>query len=58
MGRGQVTISIVASAIVMGFGVYLGLTKDATEASALGWLLAFVGAVGLAVNLVLRTRMR
>jgi drug/metabolite transporter (DMT)-like permease len=58
MGRNQVTISIVASAIVMGFGVYLGLTKDESDAAILGWVLAFVGAVSLAVNLVLRTRMR
>jgi drug/metabolite transporter (DMT)-like permease len=58
MGRGQVTISIVASAIVMVFGVYLGLTKDATEAATLGWVLGFVGAVSLAVNLFIRTRMR
>ena len=58
MGRSQVTISIVASAIVLVFGVYLGLTKDAAEAATLGWVLAFVGGVSLAVNLVLRTRMR
>jgi uncharacterized membrane protein YdfJ with MMPL/SSD domain len=58
MGRTQVTISIVASAIVMIFGVYLGLTKSEAEASALGWILAVVGAVGLVVNLFLRTRMR
>ncbi|MET0763770.1 MAG: hypothetical protein ABWY29_02815 [Blastococcus sp.] len=58
MGRGQVTISIVACAILLAFGIYLGLTKDASEASTLGWILAFVGGVGLAVNLVLRTRMR
>jgi drug/metabolite transporter (DMT)-like permease len=58
MGRGQVTISIMASAIVMAFGVYMGLTKDETDASTLGWVLAFVGGVSLAVNLVLRTRMR
>jgi hypothetical protein len=58
MGRGQVTVSIVASVIVMIFGVYLGLTKSATDASALGWILAVVGAVGLVVNLLVRTRMR
>jgi len=58
MGRSQVTISIVASAIVMVFGIYLGLTKDQTDASVLGWVLAFVGGVSLVVNLVLRTRMR
>jgi amino acid permease len=58
MGRTQVTVSIVASAIVMIFGVYLGLTTSATEASAFGWLLAVVGAVGLVVNLFLRTRLR
>ncbi len=51
-------ISIVASAIVLVFGVYLGLTKDAAESATLGWVLAFVGGVSLAVNLVLRTRMR
>jgi drug/metabolite transporter (DMT)-like permease len=58
MGRSQVTVSIVASAIVMAFGMYLGSTRGGTDASALGWVLAFVGAVSLAVNLVLRTRMR
>jgi drug/metabolite transporter (DMT)-like permease len=58
MGRSQVTVSIVASAILMGFGIYLGLTKAESDASTLGWVLAFVGAVSLAVNLVLRTRMR
>ena len=58
MGRSQVTISIVASAIVMVFGIYLGLTKDQTDASVLGWVLAVVGALSLVVNLVLRTRMR
>ncbi len=58
MGRAQVTVSIVASAIVMIFGIYLGLTRSAADASALGWILAVVGAVGLVVNLVLRTRMR
>jgi drug/metabolite transporter (DMT)-like permease len=58
MGRSQVTISIVASAIVMVFGIYLGLTTDDTDASILGWVLAFVGAVSLVINLILRTRMR
>jgi hypothetical protein len=58
MGRGQVTASIVACAILTVFGVYLGLTQDQTEAAALGWILACVGAVSLVVNLVLRTRMR
>ena len=51
-------ISIVASAIVMVFGIYWGLTKDQTDAATLGWFFAFVGAVSLVVNLVLRTRMR
>jgi hypothetical protein len=51
-------VSIVASAIVMIFGVYLGLTRSATDAALLGWILAVVGAVGLVVNLFLRTRMR
>jgi hypothetical protein len=58
MGRGQVTISIIASAILLVFGIYLGLTKEASEAATLGWILAFVGGASLAVNLVLRTRMR
>jgi len=58
MGRTQVTVSIVASAIVMILGVYLGLTRSATDAALLGWILAVVGAVGLVVNLFLRTRMR
>jgi len=58
MGRGQVMLSIIASTIVMAFGIYLGLTKDATEASALGWFLGCVGGVSLVVNLFLRARMR
>jgi drug/metabolite transporter (DMT)-like permease len=58
MGRSQVTLSLVASAIITAFGVYLGLTEGDTDASTLGWILAFVGAVSLVVNLVLRTRMR
>jgi uncharacterized membrane protein len=51
-------ISIVASAILLVFGIYLGLTKEASEAATLGWILAFVGGASLAVNLVLRTWMR
>jgi hypothetical protein len=58
MGRTQVTISIMVSAIVLVLGVYWGLTKGGTDASTLGWILAFIGAVSLAVNLFLRTRMR
>jgi hypothetical protein len=58
MGRTQVTLSIVVSAVVLVLGVYWGLTKDGTDASGIGWFLAFVGAAGLAVNLVLRGRMR
>jgi hypothetical protein len=57
MGRTQITVSIVASAIVMVFGVYLGLTKTATDAAVFGWILAVVGAVGLVANLFLRSRM-
>jgi VIT1/CCC1 family predicted Fe2+/Mn2+ transporter len=58
MQRGQVTASIVASLILMAFGAYLALTRDQSDASALGWVLAAVGAVSLVVNLILRTRMR
>jgi drug/metabolite transporter (DMT)-like permease len=58
MGRSQVTVSVVVSAIVLVLGVYWGLTRAGTDASTIGWVLAIVGAVGLAVNLVLRSRMR
>jgi drug/metabolite transporter (DMT)-like permease len=58
MGRTQVTVSIVVSALVLVLGVYWGLTKAGTDAATIGWLFAFIGAVSLAVNLVLRTRMR
>jgi hypothetical protein len=58
MSRIQATLAIVASALLMVMGAYFGLTKGDTDAATLGWVLAFVGAVGLAVNLVLRTRIR
>ena len=58
MGRTQVTISIVVSAVVLVLGVFWGLTKGGTDASTLGWIFAFVGAVSLAVNVFLRSRMR
>jgi hypothetical protein len=58
MGRTQVTVSILVSAVVLVLGVYWGLTKGGTDASTLGWILASVGAVSLVVNLVLRGRMR
>jgi hypothetical protein len=57
MPRIQATLAVIASALLTIFGVYFGLTKDA-DTAALGWVLAFVGAVGLAVNLVLRARIR
>ena len=58
MPRIQLTLALIASAIIMVFGVYLGLTKDDTGAAILGWVLGVVGAVGLVANLVLRARMR
>jgi hypothetical protein len=58
MSRIQATLAIVASALLMILGVYYGLTKGDTDAATLGWVFAAVGAVGLAVNLVLRTRIR
>jgi drug/metabolite transporter (DMT)-like permease len=58
MPRIQLTLALIASAIIMVFGVYLGLTKDDTEAAVMGWVLGVVGAVGLVANLVLRARMR
>ena len=58
MSRIQATLAIVASALLMILGAYFGLTKGDTDAATLGWVFAFVGAVGLGVNLVLRSRMR
>jgi hypothetical protein len=58
MPRIHITLALIASAIIMVFGVYLGLTKDDTEAATMGWVLGVVGAVGLVANLVLRARMR
>jgi len=57
MGRFQVVLAVVASALLTVTGVWIGLTRDGTNAS-LGWILAFIGAVGLAVNLYLRARLR
>ena len=58
MTRIHATLAIVASALLMILGAYFGLTKGDTDAGTLGWVFAFVGAVGLVVNLVLRTRIR
>jgi len=58
MSRIQATLAIVASALLMILGAYFGLTKGNTDAATLGWVFAVVGAVGLAVSLVLRTRIR
>jgi hypothetical protein len=57
MIRIQVALAVIASALLLILGAWLGLTKEA-DAATLGWLLAGVGAVGLVVNVVLRGRMR
>jgi hypothetical protein len=58
MSRIQATLALVASALLMILGVYFGLTKGDTDAATMGWVLAFVGTVGLVVNLVLWARIR
>jgi len=58
MGRFQMVLAVVASVLLTVTGVWLGLTKEGTDTAVLGWILAFVGAVGLPVNLYLRTRVR
>jgi hypothetical protein len=56
--RIQTMLAVIASALLLIIGAYLGLTKGGTDTATLGWLLALVGAAGLVVNLVLRARMR
>ena len=58
MLRIQSTLAVIACALLMVLGAYYGLTKGDTDAATLGWVFAFVGAVGLVVNIVLRSRMR
>jgi hypothetical protein len=58
MLRIQSTLALIASALLMVLGVYYGLTRGDTDAATLGWVFAFVGAVGVVVNLVVRARMR
>jgi hypothetical protein len=58
MARIQATLAVIASALLLIIGAYLGLTQGGTDTATLGWLLSFVGAVGLVANLVLRARMR
>jgi hypothetical protein len=58
MPRIQSALALIASALLMIFGVYYGLTRGDTDAATLGWVFAFVGAVGVVVNLVVRARMR
>jgi hypothetical protein len=57
MGRVQMMLAVVVCALLMVTGVWLGLTKE-EDASTLGWILASIGAGGLAVNLYLRTWLR
>jgi hypothetical protein len=57
MLRIQSTLALIASALLMVLGVYYGLTRGGTDAATLGWVFAFVGAVGVVVNLVVRARM-
>jgi hypothetical protein len=56
--RIQTMLAVIASALLLIIGAYLGLTKGGTDTATLGWLLALVGAAGLVANLVLRARMR
>jgi hypothetical protein len=58
MLRIQSTLALIASALLMVLGVYYGVTRGGTDAGTLGWVFAFVGAVGVVVNLLVRARMR
>jgi hypothetical protein len=58
MGRIEFAAAVLGSVIVSAIGLYLGLTKAGTDAAAFGWVVAAVGAVSLATNLVLWTRVR
>jgi hypothetical protein len=58
MLRIQSTLALIASALLMVLGVYYGLTRGGTDAATLGWVFAFVGTIGVVVNLVVRARMR
>jgi hypothetical protein len=57
MGRLEFAVAILISALLAVTGIYFGLTKSGSDASTLGWIFAFVGAGGLAVNLYLRSRL-
>jgi hypothetical protein len=57
MLRIQSALALIASALLMIFGVYYGLTRGDTDAATLGWVFGFVGAVGVVVNLVVWGRM-
>ena len=58
MLRIQSVLAIVASALLLFFGAYLGLSRGGTDAAVLGWVLAFVGFLGLVANFVVRGLMR
>jgi hypothetical protein len=58
MLRIQSTLALIVCALLLVIGAYYGLTRGDTDAATLGWLFAFVGVVGLVVNLVVRGRMR
>jgi hypothetical protein len=58
MGRTELGAAVLASLIIAVLGVVMGVTKAGTDAAAFGWFLAFVGAVSLVTNLVLRARTR
>jgi hypothetical protein len=58
MLRIQSLLAIIACVLLVVLGTYYGLTRGGTNAATMGWVFAFVGAVGLVVNLVVRGRMR
>jgi hypothetical protein len=58
MGRIQLAVAVLVSAIVTVVGVFLGVTSAGTDTATFGWVLAALGALFLVANLVLRTRLR
>jgi hypothetical protein len=58
MGRMELAVAVLASAVVTAIGFYLGLTRAGTDAGTFGWVIAVVGGAALVTNLVLRARLR
>ena len=57
MGRLELGVAVLGSVVIVLIGVGLGLSRAGTDAGAFGWLLALIGALALATNVVLGARM-